>query len=103
MESAVILIAIFAVVIIVVGLVFRKRIRAVIKGPWSTSLEVEASNPSPRPGVQIEDAQSRHGGLTARDNTGRGAEVRKVAVDKDIQVSSTLPQEHDRPNALPPA
>jgi hypothetical protein len=67
-----------------------------------TGLEGEASHPMPRPGVYIEDARSRRGGLTATDSTGRGAEVKKVEVEEDIQVSSTSPQEHSHPKLRPP-
>jgi hypothetical protein len=52
-ESAPIIMAIVAAVIIVVAVVFRHRIKAVIKGPWGTELKVEASHPVPRPGVDI--------------------------------------------------
>lgn len=102
-KSTVVVIAIFAAVIIGVAMTFRHRIKAVIKGPGGTGLEVEASHPVPRPGVHIEDARSRRGGLTATDATGRGAEVQRVEVEQDIQVSSTPPQEHIHPKPRPPA
>ena len=78
-------------------------IKAVIKGPCGTGLEVEASHPVPRPRVHIEDARSHQGGLTAMDATGRGAEVKTVEVERDIQVSSTPPQEYNHPKPRPPA
>lgn len=83
MESTILVIAVFAVVIIVVAVAFRQRIRATIKGPGDTGLEIDASNPLLRPGVKIEDAQSRRGGLHAQDDTGRGADVRKIEVEKE--------------------
>jgi len=103
MESTVLVIALFAVVIIVVAIAFRHRLRAIIKGPGGTGLEIDASNPLPQPGVKIEDAQSRRGGLTAEDRTGRGADVRRVEVETDITASSAPPQDPARPKAPPPA
>jgi hypothetical protein len=103
MESAAIVIAIFAVVIIVVAVAFRQRIKAVVKGPGGTGLEIDASNPMLRPGVEITDAKSRRGGLSAEDQTGRGTAVRQVEVEKDIHASSTPPSEPIRPNPRPPA
>jgi hypothetical protein len=102
-ESTTIIIAIFAVVIIVMTVAFRHRLKAIIKGPGGTGLEVDASNPSPRPGVYVEDARSRRGGLTAQDDTGRGADARKIEVEKDIWISSATPQDHSRPKVPPPA
>ena len=37
------------------------------------------------------------------DATGRGAEVKTVEVERDIQVSSTPPQEYNHPKPRPPA
>jgi hypothetical protein len=103
-ETAAIVIAVFAVVIIVVAVAFRQRIRTVIKGPGGAGLELDASNPTLRPGVEITEAKSRQGGLTAKDQTGRGTTVRQVEVEKDIRVSSTPPPaEPVRPNPRPPA
>lgn len=97
MENTVLVIALFAGVVIVVAVAFRRRLSAHIKGPGGTGLQIDASNPEPRPGVRLEDATSRHGGAKVRDNTGRGAEVRKLDVDKDIDVSSA-PPERPHPN-----
>lgn len=103
METAAIAMAIFAVVVIVVAVTFRQQIKTVIKGPGGTGLELDASNPQLRPGVEVTDAKSRQGGLTAKDQTGRGAAVRQVEVEQDIRVSSTPPLEPVRPNPRPPA
>ena len=98
MENATIVVAIFAIVIVAVVLVFRQRISAKIKGPGNTGLELDASNPTLQPGVQVKDAASRSGGLTATDETGRGADVEKIDVDKDINVTSRPPPEVPPPN-----
>jgi hypothetical protein len=103
METAAIVVAIFAVVIIVVAIAFRQQIKAVIKGPGGTGLELDASNPTLRPGVEVTDAKSRQGGLTAEDQTGRGTAVRQVEVETDIRASSTPPSESVHPKPRPPA
>ena len=101
-ESTAIVVAIFVAVIIVVAITFYHRIKAVIKGPGGTGLEMEAlPNPLPRPGVRIEDARSRRGGLTAMDATGRGAEIKKVEVERDIQVSNIHSQKPPSPREDP--
>jgi hypothetical protein len=102
-ETVAIVVAIFAVVVIVVAVAFRQQIKTVIKGPGGMGLELDASNPTLRPGVEVTDAKSRRGGLTAEDQTGRGAAVRQVEVEKDIRASSTPPLEPVRPNPRPPA
>jgi hypothetical protein len=103
MDTVSIIMAIFAVVVIVVAIAFRQQIKAVIKGPGGTGLELDASNPTLRPGVEGTDLKSRRGGFTGEDQTGRGATVRRVEVEKDIRVSSTPPPEPVRPNPRPPA
>ena len=91
--NVVLLIAVFALVVIV-GLLISRRVRAKIKGPLGTGLEIDASNESasPGPAVKVSEAQSRGGGLTARDETGRGVEVSKVEVERDITATSTPPK-----------
>jgi hypothetical protein len=100
-----VIIAIFALVAVAAFLVFRQRAKVRIKGPLGTGLEVDASNQPapPTPGVRVEDAKSRKGGLVADDQTGRGADVRKVEVEDDILVSSTPPGERPGPKDEPPA
>ncbi len=89
------IIAILACIIIAVLLVFRKRGKFEIKGPLGTGLNIDASNdPAPStPGVKVENATSRSGGLLAEDYTGRGAEVKNVETKDDILVSSTPSKE----------
>jgi len=94
-------IAIFALIIIASFLVFRQRSKVRIKGPLGTGLDVDASNDPlpPTPGVTIEDAKSRGGGLLAEDQTGRGASVKRVDVQTDIGVSSVPPPKDHDPKA----
>jgi hypothetical protein len=98
--AALVAVAIFALVVIFIALRFGDRIKAVFKGPQGTELSVEASNPQnpPNPGVKVERARSRAGGLVASDHTGRGADVKDVDALRDIQVTSDPP-----PKAEPPA
>ncbi|HEX6903778.1 MAG TPA: hypothetical protein VF789_28975 [Thermoanaerobaculia bacterium] len=97
---ALVAVAIFALIVIFLAVRFRGGIKAGIKGPGGTSLDVEASNPqaSTSPGVKIEGAKSRAGSLQASDHTGRGADVKDVDTYGDIQVTSD-----PHPKAEPPA
>jgi hypothetical protein len=97
-----VVIALFALIVVAAFLVFRQRSKVGIKGPLGTGLELDASN-QPAPGVEVEDAKSRAGGLVADDQTGRGAKVKGVEVQDDILVSSTPPHEQAGPKAQPPA
>jgi hypothetical protein len=98
--AALIAVAIFALVVIFIAVRFGDRIKAVFKGPQGTELSVEASNPqSPaNPGVKVEGARSRAGGLRAEDRTGRGANVKDVDAYDTINVTSD-----PHPKAEPPA
>jgi hypothetical protein len=100
-----VIIAIFALVAVAAFLVFRQHAKVEIKGPLDTGLKLDASNQPapPTPGVKVEDAKSRKGGLIADDQTGRGADVRQVEVEDDILVSSTPPAEPPSPKDEPPA
>ena len=93
-------VAIFALVVIFLGLRFRGRMKADFKGPLGTGLSVDASNPEnlATPGVKVEGARSRAGGLQAADRTGRGADVKDVDAYGDINVTSD-----PNPKAEPPA
>jgi hypothetical protein len=86
----VIVIAIFAIVIALVLVTFRRRATVGLKGPLGMRLDVDASNePMPgQAGVRVTDALSHGGGLRAADLTGRGAEVERVETEGDIEVSS---------------
>jgi hypothetical protein len=69
----VVVMGLFALVVIV-GLLIFPRVRAKIKGLWGTGLEIDVSKEptSPGPAVKVSEAESRSGGVTARDETGRG-------------------------------
>jgi hypothetical protein len=97
-NNTVLVIALFALVLIVVALAFRKRFKGSIKGPAGTGVEFDASNPQPTPGAMIEDAKSRGGNITAEDLTGRGAAVRRAEAQQDIKATSRS-QEGSDPKA----
>src|SRR5687767_2507706 len=97
MESVAIVMAIFAVVVIVVTVVFRQQIKTVFKGPGGMKFKLNASNPTLGPGVRAKNITSQKGGVTATDETGRGADVDKVNAHRDVNITSSLPQEN-----LPP-
>jgi hypothetical protein len=101
MDSAVMVVAIFAVVIIVAALAFRHRLRASIKGPGRMSMEMDATNPSPRPGVQATNITSRSGGVRATDETGRGTDVDTVDAYKDVSITTRQPQANLPPKSPP--
>jgi hypothetical protein len=101
MDSAVIVVAIFAVVIIVAALAFRHRLRASIKGPGKMSMEMDATNPLPRPGVQAKNITSRSGSVRATDETGRGTDVEIVDAYKDVHITNRQPQENPPPKSPP--
>jgi hypothetical protein len=90
----VLVIVVFALVVIAAYQHYRKRVKVKIHGPAGTGLELEASDESatPAPGVKVTDAKSRGGGLTAKDETGRGVEVSKVEVERDITATSAPPK-----------
>ena len=86
---AVVVVGLFVLLVIFLSL-RRNRIKAGIKGPFGTGLDVEGSNdqPAPNPGVTVTGAKSHAGGLKAADRTGRGANVKDVETYGDIEVTS---------------
>lgn len=103
--TAIIVIALFALIVIGFLLVFRRRGKAEVKGPFNLGLNVEGSNDPPPPivGVNIEGAKSRAGGLNAEDTAGGHVNVRDVEVQNDINVSRGASSEDTNPKAPPPA
>ena len=91
----VLVVLVFGLVIVAVIQVFRQKIKAKVKGPGGLGLEVDASNTAPPPvaAVRVEDVKSRSGGLVAQDDTGRGADVKKVDVERDVHVTSAPPKD----------
>jgi len=98
--ATLIAVAIFALLVIFLAVHFRGRIKAGIKGPGGTALDVEASNPEPTttPGVRMDGVTSRAGGVQATDGTGRGADIRNVDAYGDVRATSD-----SHPKAEPPA
>jgi hypothetical protein len=98
--AVIIIVALFALIIVGGFIVYRQRSKVDINTPFG-SLKMESSNDPPpqQPGVTIEDATSRGGGIEGRDKTGRGVEVRRVDAQKDIQASSEMPDSPSDPKA----
>jgi len=98
--NTVIVVAILAVVLLVALFIFR-RVKAGIKGPLGTGLDIDASNESPTPalGAKVTGSESSAGSIRAEDKTGRGAEVSDSKAKKDIVASSTTPAESNHPKA----
>ncbi len=96
-----IVVLVFAVIVIASFLIFRQRGKAEIHGPFGTSLKLNASNDRQilPPAVNVQDARSSEGGLLAEDKTGRGVNVARVDVKKDILASSESPAEKPDPKA----
>lgn len=97
--TTVVVVAILACIVVAAFLVYRSRAKVSLKGPLGTGLEIDASNQAqaaptpPQPGVQIEDATSKRGGILAQDQTGKGTVVRRVEVQDDIIATSTSPKD----------
>lgn len=87
-------IAIIAIIVIFGFVVYRRRSSVEIKAPLGIGLKYDGSNDEivPSPAVIIEKATSRSGGLSAKDETGRGVSAKEINVDQDINVSSTNPK-----------
>ncbi|PYS84360.1 MAG: hypothetical protein DMF67_05175 [Acidobacteria bacterium] len=98
-NNTVIVIAIFALVIIIALLAFRKRVKGTIEGPLKTKLSIDASNPQPTLGATIEDAKSHGGSILAEDLTGRGASVRRAEAQQDIKATSKSQEGGSDPKA----
>src|SRR3954463_10337385 len=88
--AAVIGVAIFALLVIFIALRFKGNLKAGIKGPAGTSLDVEASKPqlTTTPGVRMEGVKSHAGSVQAVDRTGRGADVKNAEAYGDINATS---------------
>lgn len=99
-EAVLMVIALFVVLGLAFILRYRRKSKIGIRGPWGTSFEAQGSNepPSREPAVIVEDAKSHAGSLRATDETGRGAAVRRVEVERDLDVRSG-----SGPKADPPA
>lgn len=86
-EAGVLIVAIFALLAIVGFIRFKQKAKLRIKGPGNTSMDLDASN-DPQPAIRAHDVKSRKGGFSAQDGTGRGADIEKVDVEKDIEITT---------------
>jgi len=106
MDDKVIVAAIFAVVIVIALLLFRKRVKATLSGPFKSKLAIDARNPDPQtPSAVVEEATSHKGSIKAGGHTGKGAVARRVEAEGDISATSSPPEGNpspkDRPRARP--
>jgi len=103
--AAMIVIAIFAVIIAVAFLRYRKSGEAEIKGPFGTALKVKGSNQAAAkkmPGIKADGITSREGGVLAEDTTGDGIDIRNVDARDDVLLSSSTTHKGDNPKGPPP-
>jgi hypothetical protein len=98
--ATIIIVALFALISVGGFVVYRQRSNVDVKTPPG-SLKMNSSNDPPpqQPGVTIENATSRGGGIMAEDKTGRGAAMRGVEAEKDIRGSSQMPDSPTDPKA----
>jgi hypothetical protein len=104
--AALIVIAIFAIILIVAFLRYRKSGEAEIRGPFGTALKVKGSNHAgvkKLPGIKAEGITSREGGVRAEDSTGSGLDIRNVDARDDVLLSSGTSHQGDSPKGPPPA
>ena len=90
--AAVIVVIIFALVIIAAFLIFRKT-RVSVNSPLG-EMKIDGSNDpaDPKPAINIEDVESKKGGIVAEDNTGRGVNITGAKTADDILASSSDPK-----------
>jgi len=98
--AAVIVVAVFALLVIFLALRFKGGLKGNIKGPAGTGVDFDASNPQPTatPGVRMDGVKSHAGNIRATDRTGRGADVRNAEAYGDVDATSD-----PDPKAGPPA
>jgi hypothetical protein len=87
------------VVVIVVALLVTRRVRTKVKGPFGTSLDMDASSP----GIHATRTTSQESGFRAHDRTGGGVTTDRVTAKQDIDLSSSMAGENSDPKARPPA
>jgi hypothetical protein len=89
--APILVIIIFALVLIAAFVIY-PRIKASIKGPFNTGLEVDGSpdeSSAPQPAIKAEDIKSHEGGMVADDRTGKGLDVKRVETRDDVLLSSS--------------
>jgi hypothetical protein len=93
MDDKVIVAAIFAVVIVIALILFRKCVKASLSGPFKSKLTIDARNPNPQThGALVEDATSRKGNIKAEDRAGKGAVARRVEAEGDVSATAAPPE-----------
>lgn len=99
--AIVLVLALLALVAVAFFMVFRHRGKLKMQGPFNTGLEMDGSNEpaAPGPGVRADDLSSEEGGLTARDESGRGVDVKRVRTKNDINLTTSSPEGRDPPKA----
>jgi hypothetical protein len=95
----IIVISIFALIILAAILRFRQGVKAHVRGPFDTSLELDASNPQPTPGATIKGAKSHAGGIRAEDTLRRGAHIEDAEAHGDIVAITRATEEKPDPKA----
>lgn len=84
--AALLVIAVFAVVLLYALYRYRGRVHAKVKGPFGTAMNMTAEDAAPTPAVRGSDLMSRDGAITGVDHTGRGVDVRRADAKKDIRL-----------------
>ncbi len=84
--AALLVIAVFVVVLLYALRRYRGRVHATVKGPFGTAMKMRAEDAALTPAVQGSDLISRDGGISGVDRTGRGVEVRGADAMKDIRL-----------------
>ena len=102
--AIILIVVIFAVVVIVGFILYRRRSKVDINTPLGnlsfeggSDFPPEQSEPTEQKAIVVKDAKSRKGGLKATDKTGRGISAEGVDVEKDIVVTSETPDENSAP------
>lgn len=85
--ASVIIVAVFALVAIIGLVLFRQKAKLKMTGPGKTSLNFDGTN-TPEAAIRARDLKSRKGGFSAQDGTGRGADIERVDVEKDIEITT---------------
>jgi hypothetical protein len=88
--AAVIVVAVFALLVIFLAVRFKGRLKGEIKGPAGTGLDFDASNPQPTttPGVRMDGVKSYAGNIRATDRTDRGVDIRNAEAYGDVEATS---------------
>lgn len=99
--SLVAVVAILALVVVAMLLVFRSRAKIDLKGPGGTGLKMDASNEPtpPTPAIDLEGVKSKSGKVTVTDETARGIKGKDISGDKGVDVTAKAPQEKTNPKA----